>query len=102
MYCNNIFDTHALVYYFSEALSKKLTSDTIFIPTTESYRVYLILKESFLEFAEKIGQQYFFRLDVRQNDTHWVTLIPQSEKIPGIIYVTAIYLLQKDLLRPDI
>ena len=102
MFSDSIFDTDALVYYLSEALSKKLTSYTIYIPTTEAYRVYLILKESFLEFAEKIGQQYFFRLDVRQDDTHWVTPIPQAEKIPGMIYVTAIYLLEKDLLRSNI
>ena len=98
---DNVFDTDALVYFLSEALSKKLTSYTIFIPTAESYGEYLILKESFLDFTDKIQQQYFVRFDVCQDDRHFDTEIPHPEKIPGMIYVTSIYLSEWDLLRPE-
>ena len=97
----SVFDTDALVYYLSEALSKKLTSYRIFIPTAESYGEYLILKESFLDFTDKIQQQYFVRFDVCQDDRHFDTEIPHPEKIPGMIYVTSIYLSEWDLLRPE-
>ena len=99
---DSVFDTDALVYFFSQALSKKLTSYGIYIPTAESYGEYLILKESFLDFAYKIEQQYFVRLDVCQNDRHFDTERPHPEKISGMIYVTAISLSEWDLLRPEI
>lgn len=98
----SVFDTDALVHYLSEALSKKLTSYRMFIPPAEFYGEYLILKESFLDFANKIQEEYFFRLDVRQDDRHFDTDRPHPEKIAGMIYVTSIRLSEWDLLRPDI
>ena len=96
---DSVFDTDALVHFLSQALSKNLTSYGIYIPTAESYGEYLILKESFLDFAYKIEQQYFVRLNVFQDDRHFDTEIPHPEKIPGMIYVTGIYLSEWNLLR---
>ena len=99
---DSVFDTDALVYFLSQGLSKKLTSYSIYIPAAEFYGEYLILKESFLDFAYKIEQQYFFRLDIRQDDRNFDTERPHPEKIPGMIYVTDIYLSEWDLLNPEI
>ena len=96
----SVFDTDALVYFLSEALSKKLTSYRIYIPTAEFYGEYLILKESFLDFVYKMEQQYFVRFYVCQDDRHFDTERPHPEKIPGMIYVTDIYLKEWHLLRP--
>ena len=98
---DSVFDTDALVYFLSQSLSKKLTSYTIYIPTAESYGEYLILKESFLDFAYKMEQQYFIRLDIRQDDRDFDTERPHPEKIPGMIYVTDIYLSEWNLLMPE-
>ena len=98
---DSVFDTDALVYYLSQALKKKLTSYRIFIPLGESYGEYLILNESFLDFAYKIEQQYFLRLHVYQSDRHFDTESPHPEKIPGMVYVTDMYLIEWDLLRPQ-
>ena len=98
---DSVFDTDALVHFLSQALSKKLTFYRIYIPTAEPYGEYLILGESFLDFADKIEQQHFFRLNVRQDDRHFHTGIPHPDKIPGMIYVTDICLSEWDLLRPE-
>ena len=98
---DSVFDTDALIYFLSQALSKKLTSYKVYVYTAEFYEEYLILKESFLDFAYKIEQQYFFRLDVCQDDRHYGTKRPHPEKIPGMIYVTGIYLSEWDLLYPE-
>ena len=105
---DSVFDTDALVYFLSEALSKKLTSYRIIIKCTSTapgfngmYGEYLILKESFLDFADKIEQQYFTRLEVYQDHRHSSSRRPPPEKIPGMIFVTGLSLSEWDLIRPE-
>ena len=91
------YDTDALVYFLFQALSKKLTSYSFISRPIFESEEYVILKESFLDFAYKIEQQYFFRFYINQYDRNWCPEGPHPEKIPGMIYVTDIFLSEWDL-----
>ena len=98
---DSVFDTDALVYFLSQALPKKLTSYMLSARSILEVDEYIILKESFLDFAYKMEQQYFIRLDIRQDDRYCDTERPHPEKIPGMIYVVDIISSEWDLLYPD-
>ena len=97
---DSVFDTDALIYFLSQALSKKLTSYRMTSRPIFESEEYVILKESFLDFAYKIEQQYFFRLNVRRDDEYLDFKLPdrpRPEEVPGMICVTDIYLTEWDL-----
>ena len=91
----SVFNTDALVYFLSQALSKKLTYYEF--DTCNSGK-YLSLKKTFLDFANKLKQQYPFKLTILY-EFRPSFLVRLSNEFRGIINVTRMYLGKKTYKR---
>ena len=97
---DNVFDTDALSDFLSSCFDQKLTGYQLDIPEVEPFGEYLILKESFYDFIEKMERKHFVRFHMWQDDRHYDTEIVHPDKIPGMIYVTALGVDEWDLRYP--
>ena len=85
---DSVFDTDALTDFLSSSLDKKLTYYHIRIPAVNPFGEYLILKESFYDFIEKMERKHFLRFNMHQDHRYFETDRLHPQKIAGMIYVT--------------
>ena len=97
---DSVFDTDALTDFLSSSFDKKLRDYRVYIPPVDPFGEYLILKESFYDFIEKMERKHFVRFNMLEDDRHHDTEIVHPEKIPGMIYVTALDVDEWDLRYP--
>ena len=93
---DSVFDTDALIDFFSSSLDKKLKDYEIYISEFYPFRQYLILKESFYDFIEKMERKHFLRFHMLED--HRQRYHPNA--IPGMIYVTDLNVGEWDLMLP--
>ena len=102
MVYDSVFDTDALTDFLSSSLEKKLTEYNIYIPTTNPFGEYLILKESFYDFVELMERKHFIQFTVEQEERHNDVSKMHPEKMPGMIYVTYLEVCEWGLIYPAI
>ena len=93
---DSVFDTDALIDFLSSSFDKKLTDYHINIPNIGQY---LILKESFYDFIFKMERKDFLRFHMGQCDRYDTERV-HLDKIPGMIYITALDTYEWDLMCP--
>ena len=94
---DSVFDTDALTDFLSSSFDKTLTEYHIHIPFGE----HLILKESFYDFIEKMERKHFLRFYMQEDNRHYDNETVHPDKIPGMIYVTALDVYEWGLMRPS-
>ena len=100
---DSVFDTDALTHFLSSSLDKKLKDYNIDIPEANSFGEYLILKESFFDFVEKMEKKHnLIQFYVRMLDRHLDKERTHPDKIPGMIYVTDLYVKEWNFICPYI
>ena len=99
---DSVFDTDALTDFLSLSFDKTLTNYRINIPRVKPLGEYLILKESFYDFIEKMERKHFLRFEMCQNDRHYHKERVHFKKIPGMIYVTRLHVYEWDLMYPSL